>query len=90
MIVICRYLPIRNAIGKLRFRKSPFAKRPMVKRALFIRNQLGIVSVTESVESDKKVLHWFYVMSFIIRRSLDFNKNISRKKVSEARRYNLR
>ena len=36
--------------------KSPFAKRPMLKRAQFIGNQLGIVSVYTSVESDKKVL----------------------------------
>ena len=32
--------------------KSPFAKRPMLKRALFIGNQLGLVSAYTSVESD--------------------------------------
>ena len=36
------------------FTKSPFAERPMLKRALFIGNQLGLVSVYTSVESDKK------------------------------------
>ena len=41
------------------FAKSPFAIRPMLKRALFIGNQLGVVSVYMSVESDKKVLDWF-------------------------------
>ena len=39
--------------------KSPFAKRLMVKMALYIGNQLGLVSVYKSVESDKKVLNWF-------------------------------
>ena len=39
--------------------KSPFAERPMLKRPLFIGNQLGLVSVYTSVESDKKVLDWF-------------------------------
>ena len=34
--------------------KSPFVKRPMAKRALFIRHQLCLVSVYKSVESDKK------------------------------------
>ena len=38
---------------------SPFEKRPMVERALFIINQLGLVSVNKGMESDKKnVLHW--------------------------------
>ena len=36
------------------FAKSPFAKRLMIKRVLFIRNQLGLVFVYKSVESDKK------------------------------------
>ena len=35
------------------------AERPMLKRALFIGNQIGLVSVYTSVESDKKVLDWF-------------------------------
>ena len=37
---------------------SPFEKRLMVERALFIINQLGLVSVNKGMESDKKVLHW--------------------------------
>ena len=32
--------------------KSPFERRPMVKRVLFIRNQVGLVSVYRNVESD--------------------------------------
>ena len=39
---------------KLPFEKSPFAKSLMVKRVLFIGNQLGLLSVYKSVESDKK------------------------------------
>ena len=38
----------------------------------------------KSVKSDKKVLYWFYVMSFIIRQILDLEKNISRRKISVA------
>ena len=34
----------KSPIPKSPFAKSPFAKRPMVERALFIRNQLGLVS----------------------------------------------
>ena len=33
-----------------------------------------LVSVYTSVESDKKVLHWFYMMSFIIRQILDLKE----------------
>ena len=40
----------------------------MVIRAIFIRYQLGLVSLYKSVESDKKALHRFNVMSFIIRQ----------------------
>ena len=49
----------KSQIPKSPFTKSPFAERPMLKRALFIGNQLGLVSVYMSVESDKKVLDWF-------------------------------
>ena len=49
----------KSPIPKSPFTKSPFAERPMLKRALFIGNQLGLVSVYMSVESDKKVLDWF-------------------------------
>ena len=49
----------KSPIPKSPFTKSPFAERPMLKRALFIGNQLGLVSVYTSVESDKKVLYWF-------------------------------
>ena len=56
-------------ISKLTFAKSPFAKRLMVKRALFIGNQLGLLLGYKSVESVKKVLDWFKVISFIIRRT---------------------
>ena len=44
-----------SPIPKSPFIKSPFAKRPTLKRALFIGNQLGLVSVYTSVESDKKI-----------------------------------
>ena len=46
----------KSPIQKSPFTKSPFAKRPTLKRALIIGNQLGLVSVYTSVESDKKVL----------------------------------
>ena len=49
----------KSPILKSPFTKSPFAKRPPLKRALFIGNQLGVVSVYTSVESDKKVLDSF-------------------------------
>ena len=49
----------KSPIPKSPFTKSPFAERPMLKRALFIGNQLGLVSLYTSVESDKKVLDWF-------------------------------
>ena len=44
----------KSTIPKSPFAKSPFAERPMVKRALFIGNQLGLLSVYRSVEIDKK------------------------------------
>ena len=44
----------KSQIPKSPFTKSPFAERPMLKRALFIGNQLGLVSVYTSVENDKK------------------------------------
>ena len=49
----------KSPIPKSLFTKSPFAERQMLKRAPFIGNQLGLVSVYTSVESDKKVLDWF-------------------------------
>ena len=61
---------------------TSLVKRPMVGRALFIINELGLVSVYESVESDKNGFDWFYMMSYIIRQILDLKKNISRRKVS--------
>ena len=45
----------KSPIPKSPFKRSPFTKRPMLKRALFIGNQLGLVSVYTSVESDKKM-----------------------------------
>ena len=50
---------LKSPFTKSPFTKSPFVERPMLKRALFIGNQLGLVSVYTSVESDKKVLDWF-------------------------------
>ena len=49
----------KSPIPKSPFTRSPFAKKLMLKRALFIGNQLGLVSVYMSVESDKKSLDWF-------------------------------
>ena len=49
----------KSPIPESLFTQSPFAKRPLLKRALFIGNQSGLVSVYTSVESDKKVLDWF-------------------------------
>ena len=54
------------------------------------RQSLGLVSVYMSVESDKKVLDWFKVMSFIIRRTSDLKKNISRRKVGVASHSNFK
>ena len=34
--------------------KSPFTKSPFAKRLMLVGNQLGVVSVYTSVESDKK------------------------------------
>ena len=56
---VCEGIWSKSPIPKSPFTKSPFAERPMLKRALFIGNQLGLVSVYTSVESDKKVLDWF-------------------------------
>ena len=44
----------KSPIPKSPFTKSPFTERPLLKRALFIGNQLDLVSVYTSVESDKK------------------------------------
>ena len=50
---------------------SLFAERPMVEGALLIINQLDLVSWSIRVwKVIKKVLHWFYMMSFIIRQIL--------------------
>ena len=38
----------------------------------------------------KRVLHWVYVMSFIIRQILDLKNNILRREVGVARRYNCK
>ena len=57
---LCNVNDIRALIGpsgrwsKSPIPKSPFAKRLTLKRALFIGNQLGLVFVYTSVESDKK------------------------------------
>ena len=42
---------VKIADSKIAFLKSLFTKRPMVKRALFIRNQLGLVFVYKSMGS---------------------------------------
>ena len=52
----------------------------MVKRALFTRNQLGLVSVYKCVESDKKVLHWFLVSRDNIRRIFDLKRIFQEEK----------
>ena len=54
----------KSPMPKSPFTRSPFTKRPMLKRALFIGNQLGLVSVYTSVKSDKKVrigLKWCHL-----------------------------